>query len=120
MTTLSLSARDRSIISWLIFAIGILVTLGGMLGVWIQGPFYERGFPTAATPEEVRQAFTWPTLFTTTGSMIASAILLAAPLGPSWSPRRRTVLFLSLATFVVLATLVCGHLAMRRVAGILN
>lgn len=120
MTTLSLSARDRRVIPWLVFAIGLLVTSGGMLGVWVQGPFYERGFPTAATPEEVRQAFTWPTLFTTTGSMIASAILLAAPLGPSWSPRRRTASFICFAVFVVVTTLVCGHLAMRRVAGIVH
>jgi hypothetical protein len=120
MGSLLITARDRRAVPWIVLSIGLLVTAGGMCGVWVQGLFYQGGFPTAATPGVVRDAFTWPTLFTTLGTMIVSGILLAGPLGPHWSHRRRVGAFLCFSALVLITVSVCGHLAMRRVAAILN
>ena len=120
MPALPLRPRDRLVIAWVAVAVGVLITLAGVLGVWTQGLFYQHGFPTAATPGEVRQAFAWPALFTSLGSMIVSGALLAAPLGQSWSPRRRLTAWSTFGTVVVLATFLAGHLAMLRVAEILH
>lgn len=120
MTSISITARDRKMLSWILLLIGALTTAGGLFGVWLQGLFYRGGFPTAATFGEVRSAFTWPTALTTLGSLIVAGVLFASSITASWSPRRRLVVFISFGVFVLLACAVCGHFATARVANILN
>jgi hypothetical protein len=105
---------------WLILLSGALLTGLGLFGVWLQGSFYEGGFPTPATVGEVRAAFTWPTAFTTAGSMIVVAVIMASPLTNSWPTRRRLVGFAVFGLTVLIACFVCGYFAGNRVAGILN
>ena len=100
--------------------IGLLLTAGGVFGVWLQGSFYHGGFPTAATVAEVRDAFTWPTAFTTAGSLVLSAVILVSPLTASWTRTRRLIGLVLFAVFVLAACFVCGYFAASRVANILN
>ncbi len=120
MSTLSITARDRKILSWIILVLGVVTTIGGLFGVWLQGAFYRGGFPTPATFGEVCSAFTLPTAFTSFGCLTVGGVLLASPVTVSWSPRRRLVIFVSFGILVLLACGVCGHLATARVADILN
>src|SRR6185295_15680434 len=104
---------------WFVSLIGAVLTVGGLCGVWLQGRFYENGFPTAATVGEVRAAFTWPTAFTTAGSLIVATVILASPLTSSWSSSRRNVIFVTFVLLVLFACIACGHFAGSRVARIL-
>ena len=105
---------------WFVSLVGVVLTAGGLFGVWLQGRFYDGGFPTAATVDEVRQAFTWPTAFTTSGSLIVAAAILASPLTATWPSSRRVVAFVVFALLVLVACTVCGHLAGSRVSRILH
>jgi len=105
---------------WFVSLVGIVLTAGGLFGVWLQGRFYEGGFPTAATVGEVRDAFTWPTAFTTAGSLVVAAVILASPLTSSWPMSRRYVAFVTFALLVLVACAICGHFAGSRVARILH
>ena len=120
MDSITITPRDRKLLAWLVLIIGALLTAGGLVGVWLQGMFYERGFPTAATFGEVRSAFTWPTAFTTLGSLVVAGVLFSSPVTATWSVRRRLVVFVCFGLFVLVAAAVCGHLATSRVAKILN
>lgn len=120
MSSIVITQRDRKILAWIALVIGALLTAGGVFGVWLQGWFYEGGFPTAATVGEVRDAFTWPTAFTTAGSLVVTAVILSSPLTSSWSTSRRLATFVTFALLVLVACTVCGHLAGSRVAKILN
>ncbi len=105
---------------WFTFVFGVTVTLGGLFGVWLQGRFYEHGLPTAATVDEVRQAFTLPTTFTTCGSLIVSAFILSSPVTSDWPMIRRTIALVAFALSVLLATAICGYFAGSRIAPILH
>lgn len=107
--------------AWLFVAlIGLLLMAGGLFGVWLQGRFYEGGFPTAATIGEVRDAFTWPTAFTSAGSLILAAVILVSPLTVTWSVKRRLSVLGLFALFVLVACFIAGHFAAGHVAKILN
>jgi len=120
VSSMYITQRDQKIVAWIALAVGALLASGGVFGVWLQGRFYEGGFPTAATVGEVRAAFTWPTAFTTAGSFVVSAVILSSPLTASWPTSRRFGAFVAFALVVLVACTVCGHLAGSRVAGILN
>ena len=105
---------------WFVSLIGFALTAGGLFGVWVQGRFYERGFPTAATVSEVRQAFTWPTAFTTGGSRVVATVILSSPLTASWPRSRRVGAFVAFALVILMASFVCGHLAGSRVSRMLH
>ena len=120
MTSISITARDRKMLSWILLLMGALATASGLFGVWLQGSFYRGGFPTAATFGEIRSAFTWPTALTTLGSLIVAGVLFASPITASWPPRRRLVVFICFGLFVLVTCAICGHLATARVAYILN
>jgi hypothetical protein len=120
MTPFTISARERKVVPWLILVAGGLVTAGGLLGVWLQGPFYQAGFPTAATFGAVRLAFTGPAAATTLGTFLVSGVVFASPITASWSSRRRLFVFVCFGVFVLLTCVVCGQLATARVAKLLN
>ena len=105
---------------WFVSLVGAALIAGGLCGVWLQGRFYERGLPTAATVGEVRAAFTYPTAFTTAGSLVVAVVILCSPLTASWPSRRRYVIFVTFALLVIIACTVCGHVAGSRVARILH
>jgi len=115
-----LTARDRKKFSWIALVGGVLLTAGGIFGIWVQGLFYQGGFPTPATFGEVRLAFTLPAAVTTLGSMVVSGVLFASSLTASWSQRKRLAVFIGFGVIVVLGCVICGHLATVRVAEILN
>jgi len=105
---------------WLILLTGVGMTLAGLFGVWLQGPFYNGGFPTAATFDEIHVAFTWPTAFTACGGMLLTTVILVSPFTRAWNQRGR---FVVLAVFVFLLLLAChiaGLLATRWVEDMLT
>jgi hypothetical protein len=118
--SLTISSRDRRILEWIALWVGALLTAAGLCGVWLQGRFYHGGFPTAATIGEVREAFTWPTAFTTAGSLVVAAVILSGTLTSSWPPRLRLVAFILFGLFVLLACTVCGYFAVSQISTILN
>ena len=105
---------------WFILVIGLLLALSGLFGIWLQGRFYDGGFPTAATVGEVRDAFTWPAANTTAGSLFIAAVILASPLTASWTAKRRLAVFVVFTVLVITACFVCGYFAGSQVAKILN
>ena len=105
---------------WFVLLVGAVLTAGGLFGVWFQGRFYAGGFPTAVTVGEVRNAFTWPTAFTTAGSLVVACVILASPLTSTWSMSRRYVAYITFALLVLVTCTVCGHFAGSRVARILD
>ena len=120
MNPLTITPLDRKVLAWVILLLGALLTGGGLTGVWLQGLFYEKGFPTAATVGEVRNAFTWPTLFTTLGALTVGGILFGSPITLGWSSRRRWLVYVGFVVLVLGAAALCGHVAANRVAKILN
>lgn len=115
-----ITARDRRILLWIVLFSGVLLTAGGIFGVWVQGLVYQGGFPTPATCGEVRMAFTLPAAMTTLGSMIVSWVVFASSCTASWSPRKRVAVCICFGLIVMSGCVVCGHLATARVAKILN
>ena len=99
---------------------GIILTAGGLFGVWLQGVVYENGFPTPATVGEVRAAFTLPSAVMTGGSLLVAAVILASSLTGAWTKTRRLAVLFYFAVFVLVTCAICGHLAGSRVAKILN
>lgn len=120
MTSVTITPRDRKVVPWIILVLGSFLTAGGLFGVWLQGMLYQDGFPTPATFGEVRLAFTGPAAVTTLGSFVVSGVLFSSSITAGWSPRRRLAVFVCFGVFVLLACVVCGHLATARVAKILN
>ena len=120
MSTPNIKPRDWKVPAWLVLVVGVLLTIAGLVGVWLQGMFYARGFPVAATFGEVRAAFTWPTMITVLGTLIVTGVLFASPVSAAWSFQRRVAVFISFGVIVVIASAACGHLAAVRVAKILN
>lgn len=112
--------RDKKLLAWIVLILGVILTSGGLFGVWLQGLIYKNGFPTPATVNEVRLAFTLPAAVTTAGSLIVASSILESSLTKSWTTTRRTVVFVSFAVFVLIVCAICGHLAGSRVATILN
>ena len=115
-----ITPSDRNLLAWLVLLIGALLTAAGLLGVWLQGMFYAQGFPTAMTFGEARAAFTWPTAFTTLGSLLLAWAILASSLTATWPPKRRLGVFISFVMLVLVAATICGHLATSRIANLLN
>src|SRR6476646_6158486 len=101
MSSIAITPRDRKVLAWVILLFGALLTAGGLTGVWLQGLFYEKGFPTAATVGEVRNAFTWPTLFTTLGAFTVAGILFGSPITLGWLSRRRWLVYVSFVVLVL-------------------
>ncbi len=120
MRSVTITARDRKAVPWIILVFGALLTAGGLFGVWLQGTVYQDGFPTPATFGEVRFAFTGPTAVTTLGTLVVSGVLFSSSITAGWSPRRRLAVFVCFGVVVLLACAACGHLATARVAKILN
>jgi len=105
---------------WFVLSIGVVLTVGGLFGVWLQGAFYHGGFPTAATVDEVRNAFTFPTAVTSSGSLIISSVILASPFTASWHVHRRLTILVCFGVLLLVACGVCGYVASGRVAPILK
>jgi hypothetical protein len=120
MNSLPVTPSDRNLLAWLVLLIGVLLTAAGLLGVWLQGMFYAQGFPAAMTFGEARSAFTWPTAFTTLGSLLIAWALLASSLTATWPPKRRLAVFICFVVFVLVTATICGHLATSRIANLLN
>jgi hypothetical protein len=116
----TITPKDKKLLAWILLLLGILLTFGGLFGVWLQGLVYEEGFPTPATLGEVRAAFTLPTAATTAGSFLVAIAVLASPLTESWTTKRRVALIASFAICVLVVCGICGHLAGSHVAKILN
>jgi hypothetical protein len=107
-------------LSWVLLLVGVLSTIAGLSGVWLQGFFYRDGFPVAATFGEVRFAFTGPTAVTVFGCLLVCGVVLASPLTERWPRPRKLAVFVSFSAVVLLACLVCGHFAAVRVQSILR
>ena len=67
--------------------LGGLLLLGGIFGIWLQGPFYRAwGY---LIPEDFRLAFVLPSATTAAGCLILAPVILCSPLTSKWTPFRR-------------------------------
>ena len=84
---------------------GIVLLLGGVFGIYYQGPFWASGVVAAMNPDEDAFALGLPAGVTLAGAFLVSYVLLASPLTAHWLPRKRAVVFAVFALGVLVA---CG------------
>ena len=120
MAPTQITEREGKILSWIALLVGVLLTITGLFGVWVQGLFYRGGFPTPATFGEVRMAFTLPAAVTTLGSLIVTCVVFASSIALTWSPRQKLTVVVCYGVIVLLGCGVAGHLATTRIASMLN
>jgi len=102
--------------SVLVLICGILLLLGGLFGVYYQGPFWASGVVAAMNPEEDALALGLPVSVTLAGAFLPSYVLLASPLTAHWSLKKRGVAFAVFAVAVLAACAGASWLA-GQVAG---
>jgi hypothetical protein len=90
-----------------IFALfcGVVFLLGGLFGIYYQGPFWASGPVAAMNPGEDALALGLPAGVTLAGAFLISYVLLASPLTAHWIPRKRSLAFGVFALGVLAA---CG------------
>jgi hypothetical protein len=115
-----IKASDRRLLAGIGLALGILLTIVGWVGIYLQGSLYKGGFPTAATGDEVRYAFTLPTAVTALGCWVVGGTLLSSPLTANWPPRRKLAAFALYGIVMAIGCALSGHWASQVVAPILN
>lgn len=95
---------------------GTILLLGGVFGIYYQGPFWASGVVAAMNPDEDALALGLPVGVTLAGVFLISYVLLASPLTAAWSPQRRIVVYVVFALSVLAACGVAAWLA-GQVAG---
>ncbi len=95
---------------------GIILLLGGLFGIYYQGPFWASGVVAAMNPDEDALALGLPSGVTLAGAFLVSYVLLASPLTGHWSLRRRTFVFAVFSLGVLVACGIAAWLA-GQVAG---
>jgi hypothetical protein len=84
---------------------GIVLLLGGLFGIYYQGPFWVSGMVAAMNPDEDALALGLPAGVTLAGAFLISYVLLASPLTAHWIPRKRAAVF---AVFALVVLVACG------------
>jgi hypothetical protein len=82
--------------------------MGGVFGIYHQGPFWASGVVAAMNPNEDAFVFGLPAGVTLEGAFLVSYVLLASPLTGHWLPRKRAIIFAVFALGVLVA---CGTAA---------
>ncbi len=118
--TPELKASDRRLLAGIGLVLGFLLTIAGWVGIYLQGSTYKGGFPIAATFDEVRLAFTLPTVVTASGCWVVCGVLLASPLSAHWPPRRKFAAFAIYGIVQAGGCALSGHWAAQIVAPVLN
>jgi hypothetical protein len=101
-----------------IFALvcGVVFLLGGLFGIYYQGPFWASGPVAAMNPDEDALALGLPAGVTLAGGFFMSYVILASPLTTRWTIRKRAVVFVAFASGVLVACGFAAWLAGRSVA----
>ena len=115
MTSTAIAPQDQKPLAYIALITGLILTAGGLFGVWLQGIFYE-GTLEPYTVDEVRLAFIMPTIVTTIGCMFVATVTLVSPLTEPWTKKRRVALVALFASLVLGICIMCGHLAGSRVS----
>jgi hypothetical protein len=103
-----------------IFALvcGVVFLLGGLFGVYYQGPFWASGPVAVMNPDEDALALGLPAGVTLAGAFLMSYVILASALTTRWTPRKRAVVFAVFASGVLtacgLAAWLAGQIVARR------
>jgi hypothetical protein len=84
---------------------GVVLLLGGLFGIYYQGPFWASGVVAGMNPDEDALALGLPAGVTLAGAFLLSYVLLASPLTAHWSSRKRGASFAVFAFGVLVA---CG------------
>lgn len=95
---------------------GTILLLGGLFGIYYQGPFWASGVVAAMNPDEDALALGLPAGVTLAGAFLLSYALLASPLTSCWSSQRRLVVYVTFAFSVLAACGIAAWLA-GQVAG---
>ena len=88
---------------------GIVLLLGGVIGIYCQGPFWTSGMVAFMNSDEDALALGLPAGVSLAGVLLVSYVLLDSPLTAHWPPRKRAVVF---AVFSLSVLLACGIAAM--------
>jgi hypothetical protein len=95
---------------------GAVLLLGGLFGIYYQGPFWASGFVEFMNAEEDAFALGLPCGVTLAGALVLSYVILASRLTESWSHRRRSGVFAVFSVAVLGACAIAAWLA-GQVAG---
>jgi hypothetical protein len=105
-------------VSILSLVCGTVLVLGGVVGIFCQGPFWASGVVAAMNPDENALALGLPAGVSLAGALLLSYVILASPLTAHWPPRKRVVVFVVFGSFVLvacgLAAWFAGHVVSRK------
>jgi hypothetical protein len=92
--------------------------LGGVFGIYCQGPFWASGVVAAMNPGENALALGLPAGVSLAGALLLAYVILASPLTAHWTPRKRAVVFAVVGSSVLVACAVAarfaGHVVSRK------
>ena len=113
-----LTSRYRKVIWRIVSILGVLISGCGMFGVWLQGQFWTVFIN--ATFSEVRDALTWPVMFTFTGGTMIVSSLLVGPFTERLSQGCRLALCAGYCVISLIAFSWLGTLAAKAIEPLLR
>ena len=103
------SADNKRALARVGLVLGSLLTLGGIFGIWFQGPFYRAwGY---LVPEDFKYAFILPAATTVAGALMLAPVILCSPLTTGWTPARRTIVYIGFFLGVLVLCVIAGNVA---------
>jgi hypothetical protein len=90
--------------------IGSLLVLGGVFGIWLQGPFYG-GYWDFIVKQDLIFSFVLPAAVTTAGSLLLAPVILCSPLTSQWTAERRNLTYVVFFAVVIVLIGVAGAIA---------
>ncbi len=90
--------------------LGTLLVMGGISGVWLQGPFYG-GYWDFIVKEDLKASFVLPAAVTTSGCLLLAPVILCSPLTAGWTARRRTMTYIGFFAGVIALIAAAGTIA---------
>jgi hypothetical protein len=90
--------------------LGLLLVLGGIFGIWLQGPFYG-GYWDFIVKQDLVFSFVLPAAVTTAGCLLLAPVILCSPLTSRWTAERRNLTYVVFFAVVIVLIGVAGAIA---------
>jgi hypothetical protein len=90
--------------------LGLLLVLGGIFGIWLQGPFYGV-YWDFIVEQDLKFSFVLPAAVTTAGSLLLAPVILCSPLTSGWTAERRGLTYVAFFLVVIALIGIAGVIA---------